>query len=271
MLILPIVNKNRVINVQIKLKNAEKIRRGVSFENAGESEIIVNREKFSDSSFKESRDDAAPVDFIRSRSILHPRSFLVTTKEENDSNLYDVYEVAQPPRKVNDSLDKLYGKAITDLRKEIPGEKQRGRYVSFEKLGLDKHLTDDKIANLQRIVKDERDQSRWPELFQKAGIADLGDTVDFINNFECIVLSDNTIDEDSLQDTIKTLSVINTRDYRNLKNYYHMAKTNTDIYTKISYVNKIIYDKPLTLIKSNSQEQKQLIKKKDEVEYKQAA
>ena len=106
---------------------------------------------------------------------------------------------------------------------------------------------------------------------QKAGIADLGDTVDFINNFECVVLSDNTIAEDSLQDTIKTLSVINTRDYRNLKNYYNMAKTNTDIYTKISYVNKIIYDKPLTLIRSNSQEQKQFVKKKDEFEYKQTA
>ena len=271
MLILPIVNKRRVMNVQIKLKNAEKVRRRVSFEDANESEIIVNREKFSDSSFKEVRDEAAPTDFIRSRSLLHPRNFLVTTKEENDSKLYDVYEVAQPPKKVNISLDRLYGKAITDMRKEIPGVKGRGRYVSFEKLGMDKYLTDDKIANLQKIVKEERDSSRWPELFQEAGIADLGDTVDFINNFECTVLSDTTIPEDSLQDTLKALETINTRDYRNLKNYYNMAKSNADIYTKISYINKIIYDKPLALIQSKTQNQKQLIKKKDEVEYKQAA
>ena len=271
MLILPIVNKRRVMNVQIKLKNAEKVRRRVCFEYANESEIIVNREKFSDSSFKEVKDDAAPTDFIRSRSLLHPRSFLVTTKEENDSKYYDVYEVAQPPKKVNNSLDRLYGKAITDMRKEIPGVKGRGRYVSFEKLGLDKYLTDDKIASLQRIVKEERDSSRWPELFHKAGIADLGDTVDFINTFECTVLSDNTIPEDSLQDTLKSLEAINTRDYRNLKNYYEMAKTNTDIYTKISYINKIIHDKPLTLIQARTSEQKQLIKKKDEVEKNRAA
>ena len=266
MLILAIVNKNRVMNVEIKLKNASKIRSRVYSEDVQQSDIIVNREKFSNSSFKESRDEAAPTDFIRSRSILHPRNFLVTTKQENDSNLFDVYEVTQPPKKVNHSLDKLYGKAITDLRCEIPGIKGRGRYVSFEKLGLDKHLSEDKIASLQRIVKDERDSSRWPQLFKEAGIADLGDTVDFINTFECTVLSDTSIAEDSLQDTIKQLEVINTRDYRNLKNYYKMAKKNTDIYTKISYINNIIYDKPLTLIQTPSQKQRQFIKKKDEVE-----
>ena len=271
MLILPIVNKRRVMNVEIKLKNAEKVRSRVSSDDVMESDIIVNREKFSNSSFKESRDEAAPTNFIRSRSILHPRSFLVTTKQENDSNLFDVYEVAQPPRKVNASLDKLYGKAITDLRKEIPGVKGRGRYVSFEKLGFDKFLTEEKIASLQRIVKEERDSSRWPELFQKEGIADLGDTVDFINTFECRVVSDDFLPEDTLQDTIKQLEVINTKDYRNLKNYYKIAKTNTDIYTKISYINNVIYNKPLTLIKPSSSMQKQYVKKKDEIDYKQAA
>ena len=270
MLILPIVNKNRVINVEIKLKNASKIRRGVCFDDAKESEIIVNREKFSDSLYKDSKEENAPTDFIRSKSILYPRKFLVTTKEENDSNLYDVYEVAQPPKKVNEPLDKLYGKAITDLRCEIPGVKGRGRYISFEKLGLDEYLTEDKIASLQRIVKDERDSSRWPVLFQEAGIADLSDTVDFINTFECRILSDNSIMEDSLKDTIKQLEVINTRDYRNLKNYYKMAKTNTDIYTKISYINKIIYDKPLTLIQAKT-EGRQYIKKDGRVDYNKAA
>ena len=53
--------------------------------------------------------------------------------------------------------------------------------------------------------------------------------------------------------------------------YYDMAKSNTAIYTKISYVNKIIYDKPLTLIQSKVKRQKQLVKKKDEVEHQQAA
>lgn len=269
MLILPIVNKNRVMNVHIKIKSAEKIRQKVSFNDAKESEIIVNREKFSDSIFSESKDISAPIEFVRSKSLLYPRNFLITTKTESSSSLYDVYEVSQPPRKVNDSLDKLYSCALTDMRKEIPGSK-KGRYVSLEKLGINEHLTDEKIAKLQRIVKDNIPE-KWPHLFQEEGIADLKETIDFINNFECTVVSDTTIPENSLQDVLKSLDVINTRDSRNLKNYYSMAQTNRDIYSKISYINKIIYDKPLALIKSQKQKQKQLIKVKEESEYKNVA
>jgi hypothetical protein len=50
-----------------------------------------------------------------------------------------------------------------------------------------------------------------------------------------------------------------------------MAKSNANIYTKISYINKIIYDKPLTLIQSKSQKEKQLVKKMDEVEQRHVA
>ena len=62
---------------------------------------------------------------------------------------------------------------------------------------------------------------------------------------------------------------LNTREFRQLNKYYSRAKSNTDIYTKISYINKIIYDQPLTLINSRRQNPKQLIKKKDESEYRQ--
>jgi len=271
MLIFPIVNDRRVMNVQIRLRNAEKVRRGVCYDDARESDIIINRERFSESSYKASRKDTAAVEFIRSRSLLYPRNFLVTTKEEANSKNYDVYEVAQPPRKVNDHLDRLYSKAIVDLQKEIPNSQARGRYVSFGDLGLADDLTDDKIAKLQNIIKSERDENAWPKLFSEAGISDLRDTVDFINNFECVVLSDTTIPEDSLQDTIKALGVINSRDYKNLKKYYETAKANTDVYTKISYISKLIYDKPLRLAQRSQISQKQLIKKKDEVDYKNAA
>lgn len=110
------------------------------------------------------------------------------------------------------------------MRKEIPGVQTRGRYISFEELGLDEHLTDEKIASLQKIVKEVRDTSMWPKLFEEAGLSDLSNMIDFINNFECIVLSDSTIPEASLQDTLNAMKVINSRDYRNLKKYYNTAK-----------------------------------------------
>ena len=247
MLILPIINKRRVMNVEIKLKKEKKVRRGVCYDDAAESDIIVNREKFSESSFKNSKTATAPIDFIRSKSILYPRRFLVTTKVEDDSSLYDVYEVP------------------------VPNRPKRGRYVSFEDLGFNKQLTSDNIALLQKVVKDSIDSNDLGNKLQSAGIADLVDTADFINNFECTIISDTEIPEESLQDTLKAMSSINTRDYRNLKKYYSMAKSNTDLYTKISYVNKIIYDRPLVLHKSRDIGQKTLIKKKDNYDYQQAA
>lgn len=260
MLVLPIINNKHVLNVEIRLKNTYKVKKRVSYDDAKESDIIVNREKFSDSSFSKSKDINAPVDFIRSRSILHPRKFLITTKEESDSSLYDIYEVPQPPEKINDNLDKLYSKAITDMRCEIPNNGRRGRYVSLKDLGVGDHLSDDRIALLQRVAK-SGDGDLGTKL-KESGIIDLALTADFLNNFECVVISDSEIAEESLQETLKAMAVINTRDYRNLNKYYEMAKSNTDIYTKISYINKIVHDRPLVLLKTNDNNKK-LIKKKD--------
>lgn len=266
MLILPIVNNKRVMNVEIKLKGAEKVRRGVYADEAKEGEIIVNREKFSDSSFHQSRDINAPIDFIRSKSILFPRNFLVTTRFNDSNKYFDVYKVPQPPKKVNDELDALYSKTITDMQCEIPDKPGRGRYVSFHDLGIDKNLDTDRISMLQRIVKEERNTDRWGEKFREAGLTDLPETADFLNHFECTVLSDTTIAEESLQDTLRALSSINTRDYRNLKKYYRMAKSNADIYTKISYISKIVYDRPLSLRHVHDSRQKQYIKRMEDGE-----
>lgn len=267
MLILPIVNNKRVMNVEIRLKGARKVRQGVAYDDAKCGDIIVNREKFSESSYQASRDANATIDFIRSKSILYPRSFLVTTKHESDSEFYDVYKVPQPPKKVNDGLDQLYSKSILDMQNEIPGKPERGKYVSFADLGIDKAITNDKIATLQKIIKEERNSSTWGEKFSKAGIADLPETARFLDHFECTILSDTTIPEESLQDTLKALSAINTRDYRNLKKYYRMAQSNADIYTKISYISKVVYDKPLALSQSSRSKQRQYVKKKDEGDY----
>ena len=263
MLILPILNKNRIMNVELRIKDASKIKKDVRYEDTNESEIIVNKEKFTESIFATSKDGKAPIDFIRSKSILYPRNFLITTKKQ-DRNNYDIYELTQPPKKVSDGFDELYSKAITDLRKEIPGKQNRGRYVSFEDLGIDKDITDDKISTLQKTIKGRKDND-FGEQLKEAGVLDLQEKIEFFNHFECKVLSDSIVPEESLQETLTALSSINTRDYRNLKKYYKMAKANTDVFMKISFINKILYDKPLTIVHTNKQ--KQLVKKKEETDY----
>ena len=269
MLILPIVNRNRVMSVQIKIKNAEKIRTEVRFDDADESEIIVNTEKFSNSLFFNDKTKTAPLDFIRSRSLLYPRNYLIITKERDNSKYYDLYEVGQPLRKVNDGLDELYSKAITDMRMEVPGH-NRGRYISFKELGLDKDLTEEKIGKIQKIVKEETDRNKWPKLFEEAEVSSIIDTINFLNTFDAKVISDTTIPEDSLNDVLKALEIINTRDSRNLRKFYNTALDNKDIYAKLSYINKIVYNKPF-LIKTKNEKNKQLIKSINESEHKNAA
>lgn len=261
MLILPIVNKNRIMNVQLRLKNAKKIRTNVKYDDAGEADIIVNSEKFSESAFYNTKSENAPVEFVRSKSINYPRNYLITTKERSNKPLYDLYEVGQPLSKVNDGLDILYSKALTDMRQEVPGNR-RGRYVSFKDLGIDEEFTEEKISTLQRIVKEERDQSKWPKLFLEADVMSLKDTIDFINMFDAKIIKDTTIPEDSLDDVLKGLEVINTRDSRNLRKYYKNALDNQDTYAKLSYVNHLIYNEPF-IIKTKNSKNKQLVKSKE--------
>ena len=267
MLILPIVNKNRVLNVRVKLKGTEKIRSAIMFPGAPESDVIVNGKKLSESHSFDSREKNATINFIRNNSILYPRNFLVTTRMVADSDVYDVYEVGQPPRKINDSLDELYDLALTDIRKEIPGIK-RGRYLSFKKIGLDEVLTDEKIQMLERIVGDVKDSSQWPGLFEKAGIGDLPKILEFLNNFDCTVVEHTSIKEEDVEHIITTLEPLCTRETRNFISYYNTAMVNRDIYGKLSYINKLLYGRPLSLIQSNAQRQKQLVKTSDtELEY----
>ncbi|MBE6157235.1 MAG: hypothetical protein E7160_00345 [Firmicutes bacterium] len=266
MLILPIVNRRRVLNVELRLKNSEKVRTGVILENTGESEVVVNGKKFTDSSYHNNGNSKyGVVDFIRNASIRNKKDFFITTRENSNSNTYDVYAVSQPYPKINEELDSLYESAITDMRKEIPGIK-RGRYVSLEKLGIAKHLTDEKIAMLQEIVKEEKNQNKWPILFAKAGISDLPETLSFVDMFDCQVVSDTTIPEDTIMDTISSLEPLQTRDYRNLKNYYEIAKKNADVYKKLSLINNTLNNKPYTLIQSKRQKEKQKVKVKEKNE-----
>ena len=264
MLILPITNKKNIVNVEFKIKNAYKVRHSVHFDDSEESEIIINSEKYSDSIYSKQNEKTSEIDFIRSKSILFPRPFFVTTRNKKETNLYDVYEVPQPPKKVNDSLDILYNKAITDLRKETPEINNKGRYISLEEIGLYDFITNELINKIQKIVK-TNNKEEWNKLLESDELKLIEEIIDFLKIFDFNIIKDSYVKEDSIQESIKALSLINSKDYRNLNKYYEMSKSNTDIYTKLSYINRILHGKPLSLIHNDSKE-KQLIKKMEEVD-----
>lgn len=252
MLVLPIVNRGRVMHVKVSLKDAEKIHNSVILEGTKESDVIVNQQPFSESSYLYDKEDSSVVNFIRNTSLISQNDFLVTTREESESNRYDVYQVKQPPKFINSALDNLYASAITDMRKEIPNVK-KGRYLSFEKLGLGDYLTDEKLSRLQQIIRTERNSSRWPQLFEQAGIADIPRTLEFLNHFDCTIISDTTLPEETIQTSIAAMEPLNTQEYRNLKKYYQMAQSNQDIYSRLSIAYHSIYNRPYRLIMSEKQ------------------
>lgn len=260
MLVLPIVNRDRILNVCITLKDAVKIRVGVHFSDSKESEVVVNGRKISESVYGNSKDINALLDFVRSNSLTSKKNFLITTREESESSLYDVYEVAQPPKRINDSLDNLYSMALIDMQKEIPNIK-KGKYVSFEKLGFGEYITDERVSKFKEVVDNSSSVDKSIiKLFDEAGVMDLYETLDFFNNFDFTVISSSSISEEEFQKVLNSLENIHTRDAKNLRSYYNMALSNKEIYSRISSINKIVYDKPLSLIQSESQRQKILIK-----------
>ena len=267
MLVLPIVNRNRVMNVHVSLKDAKKIHNSVVLENTKESDVVVNQHNYSDSSYQQ--DDSGVVNFIRNTSLISQNDFLVTTREEAESNRYDVYQVKQPPKFINPALDNLYANVITDMRKEIPNVR-RGRYLSFEKIGLGQYLTQEKIARLQQIIKTEQDRNRWPVLFERAGIADLYQTLEFLNHFNCTVISDTTLPEATLQSTLQALEPLNTQDYRNLKKYYHIAQTNQEIYSRLSLVHHLLYNSPYQLIRTDKKRENTVSAQNTLIDFEQA-
>lgn len=256
MLVLPIVNRGRIMNVRISLKDAKKIHSSVILEGTKESDVIVNQQPFSESSYLHDREDNSVVNFIRNTSLISHNDFFVTTREEAESPRYDVYQVTQPPKFVNSALDSLYANAITDMRKEIPNS-VKGRYLSLEKIGLGKQLSDEKLARLQQIIKTERNSSRWPQLFEQAGIADVPRMLEFLNHFDCTIISDTTIPEDAIQAAVSAMEPLNTQDYRNLKKYYQMAQVNQKIYSKLAVAYHSIYNQPYRLIMSEKQRARQ--------------
>lgn len=252
MLVLPIVNRDRIMHVRVGLKGVKKFDGSVILEGTKESDVIVNQQSFSESSYLHDKEDSSVVNFIRNTSLINHNDFLVTTREESASKRYDVYQVKQPPKFINPALDNLYASVITDMRKEIPNVK-RGRYLSLEKLGLGDHLSEEKISMLRNIVQTE-DRNRWPQLFEQAGIADIPQTLEFLNYFDWTVISSTTISEQTIQSFLTAMEPLNTQEYRNFKKYYQMAQSNQKIYSRLSIAYHSIYNQPYSLIRSGNQD-----------------
>lgn len=269
LLILPIVNKNRVLNVLVTLRDSEKVRKGVSSDEISESDIIVNGRCFSKSSFADSKDPIVILDFIRNNLVMQSKFFSVTTKAGLNSNLCDVYHVNGVPVRVNDIFDRLYVSTLLDMQKETP-DNLKGKYLSFRRVGLGDVFSDEKVSRMKKII-DNVDSSSWMSFFKDDGLVDMLQMLDLLNLFDFTVVGGATISEDTFKGILTSFGKINSKDTKSLNNYYNMAVENSDIYAKMSYVSKMVYDKPFNLIQSSNQKNSVQFVKGNERELSQVA
>ena len=247
MIILPIYNRGRVLNVKVELKNSKKLGKKTPNFNINPSDVIVNGYKFSDSYLSNTISTPKTImGFIRTNSKTGKSNILVSTKEENGT--YDLYEIDSIPDKVSEGVDNLIGTLILALKNE--SSTQKGRYLDLEKIELFDIITLERIRDLEFLSKN-MDKVNLTRYIEEHDLRCLFRLLQSLEQFDFTVLKNSKIDEDKFNEFLGFLEPTNSRDYNNLKNYLEIAKNNQREYSKISYLNKVINNKPLDLIHSS--------------------
>ncbi len=261
MLVLPIINRGRVLNVSVKLKNAKKARHSVRIDDIKPSDIIIigqNRTNYKDSSYKNNKNYEDITAFIRNNNRLNKNDYLVTTKEEPNSNNYDVYQIDNPPERVSSGWDKLYGQAIVDMKEENP-HIIKGRYINLKSLGIADGITEDKLNRLEFIANNTN--GNYKKTLEKHDLDGLIDILNFLDYFECEVIKTSSIKQEDFEKTINLLTPTYSKDAKSLNNYYDLAISNKEVYSKLSRLYNIVYKEPLNWIQSSKNKVK--VKKDD--------
>ncbi len=265
MIVMPIINHDKILNIRIELNNILKVHEKVNFEDVNSSEIIVNNRFFSDSAFNtKGYTPKDVVEFIRNNSIHSKNNILISTKFSSISPLYSLYELSLPPKKVSKGLDNLYGSLLLDLKNEIP-EYEKVKYIDLAKIGFTEHITDEKLELLQLIASNINDgtSNDYKKIISENDLVDLIETLDFIKIFNCEIISRTSIDLESFEKVLNCMGSFNTKEAKDLNNFYTMAKNNQIVYSKISKLYNIVYNEPLNWIHKKNDKIK--LKNKDKV------
>lgn len=269
MLVIPIENEGRILNVSIKLSNIKKIENTNSFLNSGPSNIIINKKIFSESIYYAQKiEPSVIVDFIYNNNMhTNAKDFYVTTKPESTSDEYGVYEVMIPKIRIGKAFDNLFGACIIDLCNENL-DSIKGRNISLEKYGISNHITEERLDKLKYLANN-LDNLNAKKYIEENNLQDLIDTIEFLSLFNCTVIPKTAINCQKIESMIIALEKTSTNMYKELKKYYNIAKSNAKVYSKIAKLYHIIYNKPCTWIHNTKEKVKQ--KTIDETNNKEAA
>ena len=248
MLVMPILHKGKIYNVEVKLKNVYTIQDLGAFQKLFESDIIVNGRSFNQSKCYEKDSPLMNVVyFIRDNALYGNNSFFLTSRRNNQGDM-NSFHVALPLPHVTDGLDALYGSVIQNMKREIPGHK-KDRNLSLKKLGVSAHITEEKLNLLKKEVRNKEDREENSTISDHIDIDLLSQTLEFVRQFECKVIEEATVDERIIQSLLSPLGSIHTKESKQLKDYYLMAQENSEEYGKLDDLSKIMTGESLRLIR----------------------
>lgn len=237
MLVMPILHRGKIYNVEVKLKSAYAVQATGAFQKLFESDIIVNGQSFNQSSYYQKDSSLTSIiSFIRDHSLYASNSFFLTSRRNNQGKM-NSYHVTVPLPRVTEGLDALYSSVIQNMKKEIPGH-QKDRHLSLKKLGVTSHITEEKVSGLQKIV--EKGEQSVDDIFQDDETNQLSQTLEFVRQFECRVIEDATVDEKVLQSLLDPFRYIHTKESKELNDYYLLAKENKEEYGKLDQLARVL-------------------------------
>lgn len=253
MIVLPIVNRERILNVEVTLKDASKVGSKTADFNIDSSDIVIHNKKYNGSFY--SKGIATPktvMKFLRENGKIGKSNILVTTKAD-EKGLFDIYDVNYPGDKVSDGLDNLIGTLLLDLKNE--SNFQKSRYLDLYKLGVFDIITDKRLTDLEFLSKN-MNQLNISKYVEEHDLRCLFKLIQAMDMFNFKVINKSVVSLDKFDSFLEFLEPTNSKDYNSLLNYSDLAKNNKNEYSKLSYIYKIINNKPLNLIQTTKEKVK---------------
>lgn len=246
MIVLPIVNRNRIFNVKVEMKNAKKVAKNINDDNVCESDIVVNNRSYLQSNYASRQTTPESVmKFLRDASKIGRGNVLVSTKSSVSDNKYDIYEVVNILDKITDGCDNLMGMLLLDLKNECLSSKSR--YLNLKNLGVFDHITAERIEKIQ-YASENMGYINISKYIKENDLECLFKTLELFKYLDFTIIPSSVISLDEFNNFMNFLKPAKSKDYYNLKKYYDIALSNKNEYSKLSYLNKLVNNKSLNLI-----------------------
>ena len=258
MLVMPLEYKDKIYVVEVGLRDKESLNESAFFENFSESDLIIGNRKFSESSYSSEKNDLykAVTRFIRYRFMYTNKDkYVVTTRSEKDSLVFDTFAVKAPSKYVNDGLESLYGACVIDIMRSIPHSLKK-RDISLKTFGILDSLDKEKLNEFMRLSSNDgfKDYSEFRDV-----ITNVIDIFDFLDNFEFrlrrIVKSKEEIDRD-----IEFFDECSSDTSNRMSKFSKRASDNGKIYKQLVAIYGQVFNEPLRLFDNSQVKEKKKVK-----------